>query len=219
MAGLSARPLGRATATVGMAWLSVHSFSLEPCSSRARIPVATISPAAITAATPNIPSFRRETVGRCSVGMRSLRCGGGFGALFLVYHTEHHGDKHQRRDGREDQPADHGAAERRVLLTALAEPQRHRRHADNHRQRGHQHRAEPDETGLNGGCNGIAELFVALAREADHQHALAVATPMHMMAPVSAGTDSVVWVVNSIQTMPASAAGSAVMITNGSDQD
>ena len=48
---------------------------------------------------------------------------------------------------------------------------------------------------------------------------LAVATPMHMMAPVSAGTDSVVAVANSIQTMPASAAGSAVMITNGSVQD
>ncbi len=47
----------------------------------------------------------------------------------------------------------------------------------------------------------------------------AVATPMHMMAPVSAGTESVVWVTNSIQTMPASAAGSAVMITNGSSQD
>ena len=42
---------------------------------------------------------------------------------------------------------------------------------------------------------------------------------MHMIAPVKAGTDSVVWVENSIQTMPASAAGSAVMITNGSDQD
>ena len=47
----------------------------------------------------------------------------------------------------------------------------------------------------------------------------AVATPMHMMAPVSAGTDSVVPVANSIHTMPASAAGSAVMITNGSAQD
>src|SRR6202035_2589239 len=42
---------------------------------------------------------------------------------------------------------------------------------------------------------------------------------MHMIAPVSAGTDSVVWVENSIQTMPARAAGSAVMITNGSDHD
>ena len=48
---------------------------------------------------------------------------------------------------------------------------------------------------------------------------LAVATPMHMMAPVSAGTDSVVPVTNSIQTMPASAAGSAVMMMNGSIQD
>ena len=35
----------------------------------------------------------------------------------------------------------------------------------------------------------------------------AVATPMHMMAPVSAGTLTVVWVRNSIHTMPASAAG------------
>ena len=47
----------------------------------------------------------------------------------------------------------------------------------------------------------------------------AVATPMHMIAPVSAGTDSVVCVANSIQTMPASAAGSAVMMTNGSGHD
>src|SRR5471030_1802252 len=48
---------------------------------------------------------------------------------------------------------------------------------------------------------------------------LAVATPMHMMASVSAGTDSVVWVANNIQTMPASAAGNAVTITNGSAHD
>jgi len=48
---------------------------------------------------------------------------------------------------------------------------------------------------------------------------LAVATPMHMIAPVSAGTDSVVWVANNIQTMPASAAGSAVITMNGSLQD
>ena len=48
---------------------------------------------------------------------------------------------------------------------------------------------------------------------------LAVATPMHMMAPVKAGTDSVVRVVNSIQTMPANAAGSALMMTKGSRQD
>ena len=48
---------------------------------------------------------------------------------------------------------------------------------------------------------------------------MAVATPMHMIAPVNAGTLSGVSVMNSIQTMPASAAGSAVMITKGSVQD
>jgi hypothetical protein len=41
---------------------------------------------------------------------------------------------------------------------------------------------------------------------------------MHMIAPVSAGTDSGVWVANSVQTMPASAAGSAETITAGSVQ-
>ena len=48
---------------------------------------------------------------------------------------------------------------------------------------------------------------------------LAVATPMHMMAPVSAGTDTVVPVANSVQTMPASAAGSAMTTMKGSSQD
>ena len=43
----------------------------------------------------------------------------------------------------------------------------------------------------------------------------AVATPTLMIAPVSAGTLSVVWVMNSIQTMPANAAGSAVTMMNG----
>ncbi len=47
---------------------------------------------------------------------------------------------------------------------------------------------------------------------------LAVATPMHMMAPISAGTDNVVWVKKRNSTMPASAAGSAVMMMNGSTQ-
>jgi hypothetical protein len=47
----------------------------------------------------------------------------------------------------------------------------------------------------------------------------AVATPMHMIAPVKAGTDRLVCVKNSIHTIPANAAGSAVMMTNGSSQD
>ena len=47
----------------------------------------------------------------------------------------------------------------------------------------------------------------------------AVATPMHMIAPVRAGTLSVVPVRNSIQTIPASAAGRAEMMMKGSVQD
>jgi hypothetical protein len=41
---------------------------------------------------------------------------------------------------------------------------------------------------------------------------LAVATPMHIIAPISAGTLKVVWVMKSVQAMPASAHGSAVMM-------
>ncbi len=47
----------------------------------------------------------------------------------------------------------------------------------------------------------------------------AVATPIVMIAPVSAGTDSVVPVMNSIQAMPASAAGSAAMMMAASIHD
>ena len=48
---------------------------------------------------------------------------------------------------------------------------------------------------------------------------LAVATPTHMIAPISAGTDSVVPVRNRIHTMPASAPGSAIRMMNGSSHD
>ena len=48
---------------------------------------------------------------------------------------------------------------------------------------------------------------------------LAVATPMLMIAPIRAGTLSVVPVRNRNTTIPASAAGSAVMMMKGSSQD
>ncbi len=48
---------------------------------------------------------------------------------------------------------------------------------------------------------------------------LAVATPMLMMAPIRAGTLSVVPVRNRKTTMPARAAGSAVRMMKGSSQD
>ncbi len=45
-----------------------------------------------------------------------------------------------------------------------------------------------------------------------------VATPMHMIAPISAGTLRFVWVINRNQAMPASAAGSAEIMMKGSTQ-
>ena len=47
----------------------------------------------------------------------------------------------------------------------------------------------------------------------------AVATPMHMMAPISAGTLSVVPVRNRNSTIPPNAPNKAVMMMNGSSQD
>ncbi len=48
---------------------------------------------------------------------------------------------------------------------------------------------------------------------------LAVATPTLMMAPINAGTLRVVRETKRKMTMPAMAAGSAVMMMNGSSQD
>src|SRR5450631_613291 len=172
MVALSTLASGSTTATVGTAWSSVHSRNFVPESSRARMPVTTTSSAPITATMPKMPNFRRDTGELCSVGIWRLRYGGGFGALLLVYHTKNHGDKHQRGDGGKDQPADHGASQRRVLFAALAEAERHRRHADNHRQRGHQHRAKTHEPGFDSGGDRIAQFLIAFAGKADHQHAV-----------------------------------------------
>src|SRR6202790_1527122 len=118
---------GSTTATVGTAWSSVHSRKRAPESSRARIPVTTTRTAAMPARSAKMPNFRRETGELCSVGMHRLRMGGGLGTLLLVYHTKNHGNKHQRRHRGEDQPADHRAPQRGILLAALAEAERHRR--------------------------------------------------------------------------------------------
>src|SRR5579883_3583953 len=172
MVAESALASGCTTATLGIAWSSVHCRSSALACSRARMPLTTITTAAVRATTPKMPNFRRETGGVCSVGMRSLQCGGVFGTLFLVYHTEYHGHKQQGCHGGKDQSADHGAAERGVLLAAFAEAQRHRRHADDHGQRSHQHRPETDKAGLDRSLDRIAERLVALAGEGDHQHAV-----------------------------------------------
>src|ERR1700733_16297865 len=68
-----------------------------------------------------------------------------------VNNAEHHRDEEQRRNGGEDQAAAQRAAERGVLFAALTEAQRHRQHADHHRERRHQYRAQPHESGFEGG--------------------------------------------------------------------
>ena len=59
MVALRALASGSTTATVGIAWLSVHSRRLAPESSRALIPVTTTSTATMPATSPAMPSFRR----------------------------------------------------------------------------------------------------------------------------------------------------------------
>jgi len=76
-------------------------------------------------------------------------------------------------------------------------------HADHHGERRHQHRAQAHVSGLERGLRRVAELVSFSRAKLITSTLFAVATPMHMIAPVSAGTDSVVCVANSIQTMPA----------------
>src|SRR5208282_1738978 len=58
------------------------------------------------------------------------------GFRFRTMHQgEDDGNEQQRRAGCEDQAADDGASERRVLLAAFAQTERHRRHADDHGKR------------------------------------------------------------------------------------
>src|SRR6185312_16617746 len=53
---------------------------------------------------------------------------------------EYHRHEQQGGHGGEYQSADHGASQRGVLLGPLAQTERHGHHADDHRQRRHEHR-------------------------------------------------------------------------------
>src|SRR5260370_5693313 len=54
-------------------------------------------------------------------------------------------DEEKSSKGGEQQPADNGAAERRVLFAAFPQANRHGHHADNHGQRVHDHRSHAHE--------------------------------------------------------------------------
>ena len=107
--------------------------------------------------------------------------------------AEDDGDEHQRRNGREDKAADDGAAERRILFATLAKAERHRQHADDHRKRRHQHRPEACPAGIERRRRGIVALRQLFPRAKLMSRMLfAVATPMHMIVPIRAGTLKVV---------------------------
>ena len=104
--------------------------------------------------------------------------------------TEYRRHEEQCGAGGEDQAADHRAAERRILLAAFAHAERHRRHADDHRQRRHQHRTEADESGIHRRGERIGAFAQRSRAKLTTRMLFAVATPMHMIAPVSAGTEA-----------------------------
>src|SRR5579859_13498 len=81
-------------------------------------------------------------------------------------------NEEQSREGGEQQPADHRATERRVLLAAFSHANGHGHHADNHGQRGHDNRAHAYKAGLQRGFPGVFAFIQLFAREGNHQNAV-----------------------------------------------
>src|SRR5581483_983181 len=153
------------------------SPSFASASRRDVMPMTTIVAATAAATRPANASLRRDRTGGAGSGcMRFPNPGGSVRGLappaVAVKDTEDDRDEYQCRHCSKNQTADNGAAERRVLLTAFAEPKRHRRHADDHGERGHQHRTEADETCLERRRDRVAALFELLAGKADDEDAV-----------------------------------------------
>src|SRR5215470_17166558 len=76
--------------------------------------------------------------------------------------AEHGGNEDQSGDGGAEEAADDRAAERRVLLAAVAQAEGHGNHADDHGQRRHEHGSEARYSRLDGGLARVAVLGQAL---------------------------------------------------------
>src|SRR4051812_5796001 len=111
-------------------------------------------------------------VSAASGGMRLSDRVGEFRLIALVQDAENDGYEHYRCEGCKDQTTDDGATKWRILLAAFAKAQRHRRHPDDHGERGHQHGAEAHEAGLDCGLHRVAKLRETFARERNDQHAV-----------------------------------------------
>src|ERR1700686_655612 len=120
--------------TVGIACERVAAARPALARSRLTIPKATMPAAAAS----TMPAARLSRFGRVyfrissslDIGISCRRCAGMIFIVACMHDAEDGGHEHQRGAGGKDQTADHGAAERGVLFTALAEAERHRRHAD-----------------------------------------------------------------------------------------
>ena len=87
-------------------------------------------------------------------------------------HGEDRGHEDQGGHGRAEQAADDRSAQRRILLAAIAQPERHRHHADDHGQRRHADRAKTGGACFNGSQNRVAVFGQARLGERDHQDAV-----------------------------------------------
>ena len=70
------------------------------------------------------------------------------------------------------QSADNCASQRRILLAALAESERHRQHPEHHRERGHQDRAQAGARGLDRGGGGWVALLAQFVGKDHNQVAV-----------------------------------------------
>src|ERR1700730_6318913 len=170
-----------ASATVGTAWAFVHRTRSLLLRVRLMSPyVATAPPAATSATMPTSRSRRRLGVLTGCEGIIAISSGWGWAsrhrlrqllysfAVTRVDEAEHCRHEEQRRASGEEQSTDHRATERRVL----AGFDRHRHHADDHRERGHQHGPEPGTTGLEGRGQRVRAGRQPFAGEADYQNAV-----------------------------------------------
>ena len=89
-----------------------------------------------------------------------------------VENTKHRRHENQRCNRGTQQTTDDGASERRVLLAAFAESERHGNHADDHREGGHEHGSKARETGLDGRLHSVGMLGQPLFGERHDQNAV-----------------------------------------------
>ena len=94
-----------------------------------------------------------------------------------VQQAEENRNKEQRGGSGKNQPADYGSAEWRVLFSTFPQADRHRHHADDHRQGGHQDRPEAGESRCQRGGYRVLALFHLFLGEADHQNAVGGSHP------------------------------------------